>query len=203
MIIIGINGNPGSGKTTASNLIFNNNFKKVIHLDDIFNDIKELLPKNNTKTFKKDSEEAIILNRSGLLYKTLNLKIVNKQFELAKKIYANKVLKRSINQAIEAGIEYFIIEGTHLEDYDIVYLLDYLIFIRASQEDRIDRLIKRDKEYSSIIFKKSLNMADGIKLDKYNLVIENNGSMDNFKQKCMEITDIIKNNDIKAKQLKK
>lgn len=203
MIIIGINGNPGSGKTTASNLIFNDEIKKVIHLDNIFNDIKELLPKNNIKTFKKDSQEAIILNRSGLLYKTFNLKIINKQFEFAKKIYANKLLKRLITQAINDGIEYFIIEGLHLEDYDITYLLDYLIFINANKEDRIDRLIKRDKEFADIIFKRSLNLADDINLDKYNLVIDNTGSMDDFKEKCMEVTETIKNNGAKTKQFKK
>ena len=203
MIIIGINGNPGSGKTTASNLIFNNDLKRVIHLDDIFNKVKELLPGNNIKTFKKDSEEAIILNRSSLLYKTFNLKIVNRQFEIAKKIYANKILKKAINQASIEGIEYFIIEGTHLEDYDVTYLIDYLIFIKAGEEERIDRLIKRDKEFANLIFKKSLNMSDNINIDNYNLIIDNNGSKESFKQKCLEITELIKSNNIQNKKIKK
>lgn len=202
MIIIGINGNPGSGKTTASNLLLNNESKLVIHLDDIFNEIKQLLPKNNVKTFKRDSYDTMILNRNGLLYKTVNLKIVNKQFELAKKIYANKVLKRKIEQAFIDGVDYFVIEGANLENYGITYLLDYLIFINASQEDRIDRLIKRDREYSDMILKKSLNMLDGIDMKKYNLIIDNVGSKDEFSQKCLEATSMIIGDISKVKQLK-
>lgn len=202
MIIIGINGNPGSGKTTASNFILNDRRKKVIHLDDIFDDIKQLLPKRNIQTFKRDSQNAMILNRNGLLYKTVNLKFVNKQFELAKKIYATKVLKTKINQAIKDEIDYFIIEGTHLEDYGIIDLFDYLIFIKASKEDRIDRLIKRDKQYADMILKKSLNMVDAIDIQKYNLIIENEGTKDEFNQKCLEVSDMIVKNNSKIKQLK-
>lgn len=202
MVVIGINGNPGSGKTTASNLLLNTESKLVIHLDDIFNDVKQLLPKNNVKTFKRDSYDTMILNRNGLLYKMVNLKIVNKQFELAKKIYANKVLKRKIEQAFIDGVDYFVIEGANLENYGITYLLDYLIFINASQEDRIDRLIKRDREYSDMILKKSLNMLDGIDMKKYNLIIDNVGSKDEFNQKCLEATNIIIGDISKVKQLK-
>lgn len=202
MKIIGINGNPGSGKTTVSNIMFKDEKTMIIHLDDIFDDIKELLPKRNTNTFKTGDSEAIILNRKGTLYKVLNSKFINKEFVLAKKIYANKYLKHAITKANNVGIKYFIIEGTHLEDYDIAYLIDYFIFIEAKEEDRVDRLIKRDGEYANIIFEKSLNMSDVIDRNKYDFIIENNGSLDNFKDSCDEISEQIKNNNVKVKKLK-
>lgn len=202
MKIIGINGNPGSGKTTASNILFKDDSKKVIHLDDIFNDIKELLPKRNTDTFKTGDSEAIILNRKGTLYKVLNSKFINKEFVLAKKIYANKYLKYVIKKAYKEGIDYIVIEGVHLENYDITYLIDYFIFIEANEEDRVDRLIKRDAEYASIIFKKSLNMFDSIDKSKYDFILENNGSLEDFKDSCDEISENIKNNSAKVKKLK-
>ena len=202
MKIIGINGNPGSGKTTASNILFKDDSKKVIHLDDIFNDIKELLPKRNTDTFKTGDSEAIILNRKGALYKVLNSKFINKEFVLAKKIYANKYLKYVIKKAYKEGIDYIVIEGVHLENYDITYLIDYFIFIEANEEDRVDRLIKRDAEYASIIFKKSLNMSDSIDKSKYDFILENNGSLEDFKDSCDEISENIKNNSAKVKKLK-
>lgn len=202
MKIIGINGNPGSGKTTASNILFKDDSKKVIHLDDIFNDIKELLPKRNTDTFKTGDSEAIILNRKGALYKVLNSKFINKEFVLAKKIYANKYLKYVIKKAYKEGIDYIVIEGVHLENYDITYLIDYFIFIEANEEDRVDRLIKRDAEYANIIFKKSLNMSDSIDKSKYDFILENNGSLEDFKDSCDEISENIKNNSAKVKKLK-
>lgn len=202
MKIIGINGNPGSGKTTASNILFKDDSKKVIHLDDIFNDIKELLPKRNTDTFKTGDSEAIILNRKGALYKVLNSKVINKEFVLAKKIYANKYLKYVIKKAYKEGIDYIVIEGVHLENYDITYLIDYFIFIEANEEDRVDRLIKRDAEYANIIFKKSLNMSDSIDKSKYDFILENNGSLENFKDSCVEISENIKNNSAKVKKIK-
>lgn len=203
MKIIGINGNPGSGKTTASNIIFKDEKTMIIHLDDIFDDIKELLPKRNVNTFKKDAESAIIINRNSLLYKTISLKYINKQIQLAKKIYANKMLKKYINSAYDEGVEYFIIEGVHLENYDITYLIDYLIFINANINDRINRIVERDGEFSNIIFNKSLNAVDHINLDNYDYVIDNISSIENFKDKCYDIEKEIRKKHVKIKRKNK
>ncbi len=200
MKIIGINGNPGSGKTTVSNIMFKDEKTMIIHLDDIFDDIKELLPKRNTNTFKTGDSEAIILNRKGTLYKVLNSKFINKEFVLAKKIYANKYLKYVIKRAYNQGIDYIIIEGVHLENYDIIYLIDYFIFMETIKEDRVDRLIKRDGEYATIIFEKSLNLSDSIDKSKYDFIIENNSSLEDLKNNCYEISENIKNNSVKVKK---
>lgn len=200
MKIIGINGNPGSGKTTASNIMFKDKKTMIIHLDDIFDGIKELLPKRNVNTFKKDTEFAIIINRNSLLYKTISLKYINKQLQLAKKIYANKMLKKYIKHAYDEGIEYFIIEGVHLENYDITYLIDYLIFIKADINDRIDRIIKRDGEFSNVIFNKSLNAVNHISLENYDFIIDNISSKEDFKEKCYDIEKSIRKEQIKVKR---
>lgn len=202
MIIIGINGNPGAGKTTASNIILKDYNSKVIHLDYVFDRLKDILPKKTIEKYQSDTQETKILNKDSLFYKVANSKIIVEQYERAKKIYANKVLKNEIKNAFNEGIDYLIIEGARLELYDIVYLMNYLIFINAKESDRIDRVKKRDKEYSYIVLKKYLNMLDNIDLKKYDFIIENIGTKKEFEEKCCFVTDMIVKNKNKVKSLK-
>ena len=80
--------------------------------------------------------------------------------------------------------------------------MNYLIFINAKESDRIDRVKKRDKEYSYIVLKKYLNMLDNIDLKKYDFIIENIGTKKEFEEKCCCVTDMIVKNKNKVKSLK-
>ena len=53
MLVIGINGHPGAGKTTVSELLFNDKNKSIIHLDNLFDRFKIKYFSNSVKVLKK------------------------------------------------------------------------------------------------------------------------------------------------------
>lgn len=192
MIIIGINGNPGAGKTTVSNMILQNCNKKVIHLDFIFDGVKDMLPKDSIKKYDRTNEEMKILNRDSMFFKISHSKHLIEQYKRLKKIYANKFLKNEIKKALKENIDYLIVEGSRLEEYDILYLMSYLIFVEACELDRINRIEKRDGKYSYLILKNHLNFLKNINLDKYDFILSNIGTLEDLNEKCIFISNVIK-----------
>ena len=137
MIVIGINGHTGAGKTTTSNLLFQDKNKQIVHLDWIFNDIKNKYFKNDISVLERESgENTPYLKSESRLKQISQLKYIKDLYIKLKGIYAFIIIKNIIK---EGNVDYLIIEGRTLDIYDIDKLCDYKIFINLSRELRYKR----------------------------------------------------------------
>ena len=171
MILIGINGQSGAGKTTLANNLFNDLNCKVIHLDHIFDEIKSLLPETMVLNITRNDGEVIhcLSNSYGK-----NLKL----YPLLRKNIAKILLSRIINNALKDNYDYLIIEGTLLEEYCNLNDFDYTIFISALPEIRYRRVVERNSLIELSLTKNTAQLDLTVNPDLYSIHIENNGSLD-------------------------
>lgn len=141
MFIIGINGKPGSGKTTISKELLNNQDVYIIHLDYLFNNVKFKLTRNPVLRKNNDGEVFVVLNKKKLSKRILDSKHIGK---IAHHILGSVALANKIRTAKKSGIKYLIIEGFNLENYLDTNSLDFSIKVSVDESLRNERLIKRD-----------------------------------------------------------
>ena len=190
-MVIGINGKPGSGKSIVSNLIFYNSNKQVIHLDYIFNDIKKKYLKKYTisgETINKEGK--IYIDRKSSLRKILDLKYINELYNIMKNNYANKIIRKEIENSM---FDYVIIEGINLTNYNLDKICDVKILVKADNNLRYSRVLKRDiyQDKESII--DFLNENNKIDINEHGYyIIENNGSLQELENNIREVEYKIK-----------
>lgn len=184
-IAIGITGGIGSGKSTVSELISENNYK-IIKADDVAK-----------KIMNEDSETAAqIINNFGpdcYLDGKLNTKYV------ANKVFNHPDRIRKLNAIVHPPTIEFIQKEIHSlhKDFDIVFveaalifeakmedLFDYILLVTAEEDIRIKRVLQRDLETISEIRSRILNqIPEEQKRGKSDFVIENNSTIEELKSK--------------------
>lgn len=188
MKIIGITGKAGTGKTTLSNILAENENIRVIHLDYLLDDIKnnKILQNVTTKNERKEGDK---LHESKLLKEGIsnyiyNHTIILKMYLNLKRRMKNKILKDKIKKYSDTDI--LVIEGFDLLNFDICKKLDFLVLIEVPYIERINRLSKRN---GSISKKRILEIDRNlhrnlIGKNKINpdYTIENNGDIENLKE---------------------
>lgn len=209
MIIIGITGPTGAGKSTFSEMILKNNSKvKIIHLDHVYDKIKSYLPFKNVSSYKRDDGEIInYLNRDGLAYRLFHIKGIEIIYQKIKKLYAKSFINQEIEFAYQNGVEYLVLEGVNINDLVDFQLLDLSIFISAPQNIRRERVNKRDKKIKELIndyFINDVEMSECIK-SYYDYYILNVDSIEELSNKASDISNYIMNNynDIMKRKLTK
>ncbi len=190
MIVIGINGRPGSGKTTISEAILNDKNKKVIHLDSIFNNIKQTYFKKQLKVLeKKTGEVEPYIDNTSNIGKLTQLKQIRFLIEIIKEAYAKFYIKEFIEKN-NSNIDYLVLEGRYLDSYHLENFCDKLYFIQTEDELRYQRMKERtlsglSKTDMDSIFQNDLKTT--INLEKYTVINNNTESI-------LEIVEEINNN---------
>ena len=180
--IIGLTGGIGSGKTTVANMFFE--FGVPIYIADI--EAKKLM--NRSKVIKRQlikvfGEDAYL---DGLL---------NKPF-IAKKIFGNKDFLKKMNAIVHPKVAahfkrwvvkqttpYVIKEAAILFENNNYLHCDAVILVVASEEDRIQRVIKRDNSSEQQV--KSImdnQWSDERKMALSQFVINNNTLFETLNQ---------------------
>ena len=190
MVIIGINGNPGSGKTTVSEMLFKEENTKVIHLDAIFNTIKAHMPgKSVTSVTRDDGNEVMFLTRNDLYKKVMSNKKLNEYYIRLRRIIGSRILSNQITKAQEEGYKYLIIEGISLFELGENTTFDFLIKMFASYDVRAQRVKKRNLQIE-------IDASDPMKTEladfKENYLIVNDSSLEDLESKVQDIEDDIK-----------
>ncbi len=161
-MIIGINGRPGSGKTTVSKLICSDKDKEIIHLDCAFNEIKNKYLKNKvTLSENIDGDSRPYVNDNSPLKKI----VASKSLLWLKKIYTKRYVKNKIDESTK---EYIILEGRQLNIYDLEKLCDVKIFVHSPNITRYERVKKRDNFIEEDTIIKDLNKELKEKIDTSN-----------------------------------
>jgi dephospho-CoA kinase len=173
MMIVGLTGGIGSGKTTVANM-----FHKLgvpIYIADL--EAKKLM--NNSKIIRRKLTQLF----GNETYIGDNL---NKPF-LADKIYNDKDLLLKMNAIVHPKVRYHF--NRWLKNQDALYVIkeaailfenggyhecDYIITVTASEEDKIQRVIQRDNSSSEKIKAIMDNQwSDAKKVELSNFVINN------------------------------
>ena len=197
MLVLGLTGNIGCGKSSLSNILIQNNIE-VIDADiisrNIFEDkellnlvfenfgenIKNLDGSLNRKALGNivfnDDQKLVLLN--GLTHPKIKEKILNKINEI-----------RNIGKSLVVIDAALLIEGGYLD------ILDKLIVITCKESIQISRVQLRDnltKEQAISRMNSQMSQDEKIKYADY--IIDNSGDTNNLKHKAEELIRYMKEN---------
>jgi len=183
--LFGITGKKASGKSSVAKFIRQNNIP-VVNIDHIYDNLFQ----PGTKVHREiiNCFDYDFLTDAGEIdLKRLSVALCEKEWV---KNIIDDIMKEEISIFIErliymfsfhkidiAGIESEVLLNTIMKDYS-----DYIIMIEAPLKDRCDRLKKLIDES---IIKNIIDMENKSKWNNYNLLIENNGSIEELEQKTI------------------
>ena len=194
MLVLGLTGNIGCGKSSVSTIFMENNIKVVdadIVARQIFDD-KNLL-NEVFSTFGKS-----IRNQDGSLNRRALGNIVFNDDE--KLILLNNLTHPKIKQKILSKVEEYknqgekivVIDAALLIEDDYIPYIQKLILITCRKEIQINRIIARDnctKEEAISRINSQMSQEDKAKFADY--IIDNSGSFENLEQQVLEIISVL------------
>jgi dephospho-CoA kinase len=191
---IAVTGSIGSGKSTFCNFIVGKGYP-VIKADDISKQILAEDKNVKEKVIKKFGDESFINNQ------------INKKF-LADKIFSNPVNVLKINSILHPEVKKKIMElmQEQLKNGDIVFteaaliyeaemedMFDYVVLITAGSKVREVRVIAAGRLKEEEFKKRDENqIRDEEKMKRADFVFENDGSMDELKDKVNLLITVLK-----------
>ena len=197
MLILGLTGNIGCGKSSLS-AIFSENNIDIVDADIIARQIydDEKLLKKVYDTFGTD-----IKNKDGSLNRKALGKIV---FNDDKKLFQlNKLTHPVIRQNVINQIEEYkkqnkkivVLDAALLVESDYLNFVDKLLVITCNQDIQIERIKKRDNcstEEALSRIKSQMSQENKVKYADY--IIDNSGTIDELKKKAFIFLNYIKEN---------
>lgn len=197
MLVIGLTGNIGCGKSSLSKILEENSLD-VIDADlisrEIMNDnnlLKKVFDtfggniKRNDGTLDRKKLGSIVFNDENKLVKLNSLTHPAIKEKIVKKISNIKLQNKNI-AIVDAAL---LIEGNFLD------LVDKLIVITCDENIQIDRIINRDnitEEEAISRIKSQMSQSEKIKFGDY--IIDNSGDMDDLIYKANKLITYIKEN---------
>lgn len=197
MLVIGLTGNIGCGKSSLSKILEENSLD-VIDADlisrEIMNDnnlLKKVFDtfggniKRNDGTLDRKKLGSIVFNDENKLVKLNSLTHPAIKEKIVKKISNIKLQNKNI-AIVDAAL---LIEGNFLD------LVDKLIVITCDENIQIDRIINRDnitKEEAISRIKSQMSQSEKIKFGDY--IIDNSGDINDLIYKANKLITYIKEN---------
>ncbi|GAB4158419.1 MAG: dephospho-CoA kinase [Winogradskyella sp.] len=190
MMIIGLTGGIGSGKTTIAKWFESKGIP--VYVAD--KEAKALM--NRSKVIKRE----LIALFGELAYKNGKL---NRDY-LASKIFNNKSLLSKMNEIVHPKVAshfkrwlkkqdapYIIKEAAIIFENNLEHQYDYIITVVADKELRIKRVMDRDMVHKSRVESIMENqLPDKDKIEKSDYVIENN-NLEEAKKQAQKIHDVL------------
>lgn len=196
MLVVGLTGNIGCGKSSLSNIfredfkidiidadiISRNIFKDELLLDQVFKVFGESI-KNSDNTLNRKKLGRIVFNDDEKLVQLNNL--------------THPKIKEQIIDSVELirkkGKNIVIIDAALLVEGNYLDLIDKLLVVYCKEDVQIQRIISRDlcsKEEALSRINSQLSQEEKINYADYK--IDNSGSYDELKKRAYEFIDYIK-----------
>ena len=197
MIIIGVTGATGAGKSTFSSYLNESlGNAKIVSLDHIFDRLKTTIFSSNTDTFIRDNgEEICYLKKESTFSKFVKIKGVKEAYQVLRKYYGYYIVNKEIKQAENENIKYLIFESINLYEFIDCKKINYKILLTANREIRKSRVMQRDADLGNLLeetFECNDNEENIYKL--YDFAIENIFSIDYLRANANNIANTIKDN---------
>ncbi len=193
-LVIGITGGIGSGKSTVSKL-FEEHGCIVLKADPIAKQVmveEDSIISEITNIFGSESYIDGKLNTKYLASKVFSdpdqIKILN---SIVHPIAIKKIEQLITQNLISNNI--VIVESALIFESDMENLFDYILLLTAPEDTRIKRVIERDHESAHEIKSRIMNQLDDKeKIDKSDFVLQNNGSIEELKNKALFFLNLFK-----------
>lgn len=190
MKVVGLTGGIGSGKTTVSNMfkdldvpvyIADLEAKKLMNTSKVVK--RKLVDLFGAKAFKNNE-----LNRTYIASKIFNDDAYLNKMNAIIHPYVAKHFKKWLQQQTA---QYVIKEAAIIFEHNMQSQYDFIITVIAKEQERIDRILKRDnttKEKVLAIMKHQLDDKEKVKMSDFVIV---NDTLEHTKQQVLKTHDSI------------
>ena len=184
MIIIGLTGASGSGKSSVSK-IFLNFGAVILDADEIYHTLLQ-----NSVEMKKEIAQNFQLLHTKIDTKKLGKIVFNDKDKL---LMLNKITHKYVTlefekKMIEINTNLLILDVPLLFEANFDKYCKKTIGVIASEQNKIDRICKRDnisQEYAKNRLKNQ--KSNDFFMQKCDIIIENDSSLDNLYKKCDDV----------------
>jgi len=184
-IIVGLTGNLGSGKSTVGGFLRELG-AEVINADEIGHVVLKHVKDEIVKNFGKG-----ILTPAGEIDRRA---LASRAFESKDSVeILNSIVKPHIIRMIDelvknSGKRVVVVDGALIFEYNMENYFDYILYVYTPEEVSIERFMKRTG-YPRKMAEKILSyqMPSSLKKKKADFIIENTGTVDDLKNRVIEI----------------
>lgn len=190
MIVVGITGGIGTGKSTVCS-VWEKLGAKIIYADDLAKqlmvadaEVVERIKKSfGDESYQSDGS----LNKSHLINEAFKKERVE---ELNKIVHpaVRKSFKKLCRTEAEKGTRILVKEAALLLNYGRPDELDYVIIVTAPEKHQIERVVKRDGVSDSEVLDRKKKQPNFDKLlSNADFIINNDGSLEQLKNKAEDV----------------
>ncbi|WP_010295507.1 dephospho-CoA kinase [Clostridium senegalense] len=194
-IIVGLTGGIGSGKSTISKMIMEQDIS-IIDADKISREVLNIYPEILLKIKNEFGEEYFYedgsLNRKKLGQYVFSSEILKKTLENIIIPYIKREIFDKIKKCRENMEEIAIVDAPTLIENNLQIYMDYVILVMVDEKTQILRVIKRDLQSKEEVLKRirnQLSLEEKIQYADY--VIDNSKDLDFTKSQLAHILNDI------------
>ena len=195
IVIIGLTGQSGAGKTTVSKHFKNSGFY-VINCDDVARNVTRQgsdCNKELVKLFPDCFDKNLTLDRQALAKIVFSNKVKLEQLNSTIFPHITADIKTEIEQLSDERAKFIILDAPTLFEAGVDKLCDCIISCVVERELRAERIAARDKIPLDLLFKRfNSQKTEDFFRQRSDYVIENNKDESAAIKQCNEIIDNIK-----------
>lgn len=194
MLVLGLTGNIGCGKSSLSNILIEKGIdvidadlisREIMYDKDLLNIVFETFGneiKNNDGTLNRSKLGVIVFNDNK---KLIQLNSITHPAIKSK-------IKNKIKSILNNNKNIVVIDAALLIEGDFLDLVNKLIVITCDEDIQLDRVMKRDNLIMSDAFKRiNSQMKQSEKVKYADYIIDNSLDLDNLKKEAKKMLDYI------------
>ena len=201
MMVIGITGGSGAGKSVACKYLCARG-GLVINCDKVYASLVDT-PSSLTKMLSKEFGPEILKADGSLDRKTLSSIVFGSESkEPLKRLNAIThpaviaEVKRLITEGLKNNIPYFLVDAPQLFEAGADSICDCTVCVTADKEKRCERIVARDSiSNQSAMQRISSQLSDDFFFSRCDYTILNNGTEDELAEKCFKLLDLLEIHD--------